>query len=400
MPRRQSLDLSAPSPGDPAARSGPSADHVIAGLALFVAALLGAAGLASGDEPALFAVAAAVVAVPPVCAILLTRRARHQRRVPTDDTRRRSAWDESAPDPLTGVPVRADFDRELQRVLRRGEPDVTVLRLALVPVGGRAATVDLRRRLVLAAVNWQEALRPEDRLARVADDRFAVILRDCPLAAAARVIDRLRDATPPGTVCAVGAATWDRQESADALVARATTALEATPQLQGGDVLRHPVRVAAARSIDIVAARHGGAFDRAAKSLAWLLHLSSVTIAVVDDRFAHVIGAYGPPDVAVARASTIAEDTLGHQSLVTGRPLVASDASRHPALFDHRLVAAGAVAACATVPLVSVGGEVVGTMCVTRTDHHSWTADELRMLRSTAARVSIDLASVPRAAAA
>lgn len=401
MPRRHSLDLQQTPPVTPEAeaRDLPSFDHLIAGLALLVAAMIGGAGIIAGHQPALYAFAAAVVAVPPLSGVLAARRAR-QRRARAARPRPTVAWDESVPDPLTGVPVLADFERELQRVLRRGEPDVTVLRLALVPVGGRAPAVDLRRRLVLAAVGWQEVLRPEDRLARVADDRFAVLLRDCPAASAARVVDRLRDATPPGTVCAVGTATWDREESAAALLARATKLLEAAPQLQGGDVLRDPARVAAVQATDIVAARRSGTFDRAATSLAWLMQVPSVTIALVDDRFEHVIGAHGLPDVAASRAATVAEETLGHQSLVTGRPLVASDARRHPALHEHPLVAAGEIGACATVPVVGERGHVVGTICAMRSERHSWSSDELRLLRSTAARIARELERVPRALAA
>ncbi|MBO9534954.1 MAG: GAF domain-containing protein [Solirubrobacteraceae bacterium] len=324
-------------------------------------------------------------------------RRRHARAVAAPA--RGSTWDEITPDPLTGVPVLADFERELGRVLRRGEPDVTVLRLALVPVGGSTEPHELRRRIVLAVVNWQEALRPADRLARVADDRFAVLLPDCPLSSASRVVDRLRDATPPGAVCAVGAATWDRHESGRQLLARAGDALDAAPQLQGGDVLRDPARLAAVAATDVTGARVAGTFDRAASSLGWLLQEPMVTISLVDDRFEHVIGAFGV-DGPAARASTPAEESLAHQCVVTGRPLVATDAARHPALHDHRLVATGRVGACASVPLVSQGGHIVGTICATRTGRHAWSGDELRLLRSTAARVATELERVPRVVAA
>lgn len=399
MPRRHSLDLTSSPSGEPA-RTAPTGDHVIAALALLVAGFLGLAGMVTGHQQPLFAFSAAVVAGPPLAALLLARRQRRRRRAPDAPRTTSSAWDDSVPDPATGIPVLADFEREVGRVLRRGEPDVTVVRLALVPVGGSVEPSTAHRRLVLAVVNWQEVLRPEDRLARVADDRFAVLLRDCPLAAAARVIDRLRDATPPGTVCAVGVATWDRQESAKALLERADAALASAPQLQGGDVLRDPARVAAVRATDIAGARHAGTFDRAAKSLAWLLQVPAITIALVDDRFEHVIGAYGQAHELDGRASTVAEDSLGHQCLVTGRPVVASDAPRHPALFDHRLVVSGAVAACATVPVVSPSGHVVGTVSATRTERHAWTADELRLLRSTATRIATELERVPRPVAA
>ncbi len=401
MPRRHSLDLP-PAPSSEPIRPSLTGDHVIAALALLVAAFLGLAGIVTGHQQALFTVAASVVAGPPIAALLLARRTRRRAR-PAEGRHSgtvSSAWDDSVPDPATGIPVLADFQKEVARVLRRGEPDVTVVRLALVPVGGVVDPAALNRRLVLAVVNWQEVLRPEDRLARVADDRFAVLLRDCPLAAAGRVIDRLRDATPPGTVCAVGVATWDRQESAKALLERAAAALEAAPQLQGGDVLRDPGRVAAVRATDIVGARQAGTFDRAAKSLAWLLQVPSVSIALVDDRFEHVIGAYGGDHPADTRTATVAEDTLGHQCLITGRPVVASDAPRHPALFDHHLVVSGQVAACATVPVMSSAGHVLGTISAMRTNRHAWTADELRLLRSTAARISGELASISSAVAA
>jgi GGDEF domain-containing protein len=302
-----------------------------------------------------------------------------------------SSWDDSTPDPLTGVPVRADFERELQRVLRRGEPDITVLRLALVGAGESTDAAELRRRIVLAAVNWQEALRPGDRLARVADDRFAVLLQGCPTSAAARVVERLRDATPPGAACAVGAATWDGQESARALLERCRHALDAAPQLQCSDVLRDPARVAAVHAANLLEARRDPTFNDAAKSVAWLLQVPAITIALVDDRFEHVIGAHGMGDCAAERESHLAEEALGLQSLITGRPLVASDAARHPALHDHHLVAGGEVAACATVPVVTPAGHVVGTIRATRTDRHAWTSDEVRLLRSTAARVASEL---------
>lgn len=402
MPRRHSLDIQPePLAPDPSPSGQHTADYTIAALALLVSSLLGAAGVLNGGNAVLLTVAILLVAMPPVAMLILAVRGRttRKRRASGPAPAPRSAWDDSVPDPLTGIPVLADFERELGRVLRRGEPDLTILRLALVPVGGTAAHADLRRRLVLAAVNWQEVLRPGDRLARVADDRFAVLLHDCTLSAASRVIDRLRDATPPGSVCAVGAATWDGAESARSLLARAAEALEATPQLQGGDVLRDPSRLEAVRLTDIVAARRTGTFDKAAKSLAWLLQAPAITIAMVDDRFEHVIGAFGEDDPSRARASTVAEDALGHQCLVTGRPLVASDAARHPALHDHKLVVGGTVAACAAVPIMRPGGHIVGTISATSAERHAWTADELRVLRSTAARIAIELGRVPQPAA-
>ncbi len=400
MPRRHSLDLTAPSSGA-SPRQSPTGDHVIAALALLVAAFLGLAGIATGHQQALFAFAGTVVAFPPLTALLLARRSRRRRRRPGAGTRRLQRLGRERPRSRDRIPVLADFQREVSRVLRRGEPDVTVVRLALVPVGGTVDPSTLHRRIVLAVVNWQEVLRPEDRLARVADDRFAVLLRDCPLAAAARVIDRLRDATPPGTVCAVGVATWDRQESAKALLERADIAPR-RPRTAGRRRAPRPCPGRRRPGDRLVGARRTGIFDRAAKSLAWLLQVPSITIALVDeplrarDRRLRQGARGGRPRRDGRRGHPRAPVPRDRPP---GRRLRRAP-SPHPALFDHHLVVSGTVAACATVPVVSQSGHVVGTVSAMRGERHAWTADELRLLRSTATRIAAELERIPRAVAA
>ena len=76
----------------------------------------------------------------------------------------------------------------------------------------------------LAAV-WRDVLRPTDVLARYGGEEFVVLLPNCPLDEARDVIERLRVTIPGDETCSAGIATWDGQESPEALVSRADAAL-------------------------------------------------------------------------------------------------------------------------------------------------------------------------------
>lgn len=78
-----------------------------------------------------------------------------------------------------------------------------------------------------AAAAWGRELRTEDILARTGGDEFTLLLADCPLREASRVIERLQAATPAGHTCSVGLVHWDRCEAGEELATRADRALYA-----------------------------------------------------------------------------------------------------------------------------------------------------------------------------
>lgn len=136
-------------------------------------------------------------------------------------------------DPLTGIPNRRWLDNEIQREMARVSRQDERLGLAMLDLDrfkqyndahGHPAGDQLLRD---AAKGWRSGLRTSDFLARYGGEEFVVLLPECSPAEAEETINRMRAATPAPMTCSAGIAFWDGVENADALIARADTALYA-----------------------------------------------------------------------------------------------------------------------------------------------------------------------------
>jgi diguanylate cyclase (GGDEF)-like protein len=134
-------------------------------------------------------------------------------------------------DSLTGVPNRRGWEIELERGLARARRVGEPMSVALVDIDGFKAINDVHghpggdRLLVAIAQRWSKALRPDDVLARIGGDEFAVLLPACTESESLDVLERLRAGTPTPYSCSVGVATWDGGELADDLRRRADDSL-------------------------------------------------------------------------------------------------------------------------------------------------------------------------------
>ncbi|MGZ4306938.1 MAG: GGDEF domain-containing protein [Solirubrobacteraceae bacterium] len=134
-------------------------------------------------------------------------------------------------DELTGLANRrawqSELDRGLARARRAGEP----VSVAVVDIDRFKAVNDMHGHpggdslLIAVARNWSDARRPDDVLARIGGDEFAVLMPGCSYAEAADLSRRLRALMPSPYSCSIGLATWQPPESADELMGRADTAL-------------------------------------------------------------------------------------------------------------------------------------------------------------------------------
>jgi diguanylate cyclase (GGDEF)-like protein len=134
-------------------------------------------------------------------------------------------------DALSGLANRRAWQSELDRGLARARRTDEPVSVALVDIDNFKAVNDVHGHaagdalLSHIAHSWTEVLRPDDVLARIGGDEFAVLMPDCAHADAVGLITRLRARMPSPYSCSVGLATWDTVEVTDRLMLRADAAL-------------------------------------------------------------------------------------------------------------------------------------------------------------------------------
>jgi diguanylate cyclase (GGDEF)-like protein len=134
-------------------------------------------------------------------------------------------------DALTGLPNRRAYDSQLERELARAARQRTPVCVAMLDLDHFKRFNDTHghaggdRLLREAGARWSAELRGSDLLARHGGDEFTLLLPDCDEPAGLTLVERLRAATPPGQTVSTGLATWDGEEPAAALLARADAAL-------------------------------------------------------------------------------------------------------------------------------------------------------------------------------
>ncbi len=134
-------------------------------------------------------------------------------------------------DALTGLPNRRAWDEALAAAISRTSASGQTLTLGVIDLdefkrfndryGHTSGDALLRQ----AAHTWRSTLRSTDVLARYGGEEFAVLLPGCGIAAATRLLEGLRAATPHPQTCSVGVAAWGIGEGPEDLVARADGAL-------------------------------------------------------------------------------------------------------------------------------------------------------------------------------
>jgi diguanylate cyclase (GGDEF)-like protein len=150
-------------------------------------------------------------------------------------------------DALTGLANRHAWQAELDRGLARAQRTGDAVSLALIDIDSFKAVNDLYGHpggdslLIDVARAWTVALRPDDVLARIGGDEFALLMPSCGAAEAAIVAGRLEARMPTPHRCSIGIATWDREETAGRLMVRADESLYAAKRAHGGHGAPAPV---------------------------------------------------------------------------------------------------------------------------------------------------------------
>ncbi len=139
-------------------------------------------------------------------------------------------------DDLTGLLNRRAWDEELGRELSRADRNAGALCVAILDLDRFKQYNDAHghqagdRFLKQMAGAWSQTLRAGDILARYGGEEFTLALPGTNLDRARQMLDRLRESLPDGQTCSAGVCRWDGEESAEALTARADTALYAAKE--------------------------------------------------------------------------------------------------------------------------------------------------------------------------
>jgi diguanylate cyclase (GGDEF)-like protein/PAS domain S-box-containing protein len=134
-------------------------------------------------------------------------------------------------DPLTGLPNRRVWNERIAEEFHRAERSQKPMTIAVIDLDGFKAVNDRLGHvagdelLQESSEAWKRQLRKTDLLARVGGDEFLLLFPECPAERAQDVLDRMRNAMPPGQSFSAGTATWDGAESAVELLERADQAL-------------------------------------------------------------------------------------------------------------------------------------------------------------------------------
>lgn len=164
------------------------------------------------------------------------------------------------------------------------------------------------------------------------------------------------------------------------------------PAQAPAEILRHPLRMAALRASGLLDSPPAAGFDRVTRLVARLLGAPTALLSLVDkDRqfFKSAIG-LGEP-WASARQTPLSHSFC--QWVVSGREMVSvSDAREHRLLRHNQALHDLGVVAYAGVPVQSLQGDALGSLCAIDAQPRDWTAEDAATLR--------DLASVTEASIA
>jgi len=153
-----------------------------------------------------------------------------------------------------------------------------------------------------------------------------------------------------------------------------------------------PTRLAALHDSALLDAPISESFDRLTRLATEALHTPVALVSLVDvDRqfFLSAVG-LGEP-WATARETPLSHSFCQHV-VISGQPLIVTDARRHPLVCDNLAIRDLGVIAYAGVPLLDPTGEVLGSFCTIDTVPRRWTDADIAILRDLAAMAQTEIA--------
>jgi GAF domain-containing protein len=148
--------------------------------------------------------------------------------------------------------------------------------------------------------------------------------------------------------------------------------------------VRDPQRLAALRRLVLLDSGPSEAFDRLVQLTARTLHAPIAMLTLIDVDRQYFKAAVGLPEPLASIRETPLEYSICQYAVALGRPLIICDTRVEHWLDDNPAVTEAGVMAYAGMPLVTVDGYAVGTLCALDLTARNWTDDDLANLEQLA----------------
>jgi GAF domain-containing protein len=128
-------------------------------------------------------------------------------------------------------------------------------------------------------------------------------------------------------------------------------------------------------------------FDRLTRLTSSVLNVPVTLVSLVDSDRQFFKSCLGLPQPWAAQRQTPLSHSFCQHVVESRRPLVVSDAREHPLLRNNPAIRDLGIIAYAGAPLISPGGQVLGTLCAIDHQPRHWTTEQVEILSNLAGSV-------------
>jgi GAF domain-containing protein len=157
------------------------------------------------------------------------------------------------------------------------------------------------------------------------------------------------------------------------------------------DTLSDPARLAALRDSPLVDRPAEESFDRLARLAARLVNAPVALVSGVDRDRQLFKSCLGLPEPWATRRETPLSHSFCQHVVAAREPVVVTDARQDARLLDNLAIRDLGVIAYLGVPLITRGGQAIGTLCVIDHEPRIWKSEELSLVQDVAAAVVTEL---------
>jgi GAF domain-containing protein len=156
--------------------------------------------------------------------------------------------------------------------------------------------------------------------------------------------------------------------------------------------VRDPERLRALRATGLLDSAPDPGFDRHVRLAAEVLNAPVALVSLVDQDRQFFKSCLGVAEPWASERQTPLSHSFCQHTIAQREPLVVDDAREHPVLRDNPAIADMGAVAYAGIPLITAGGQALGTLCVIDSRPRQWSTHQVELLADLAASVVSEIA--------